>query len=39
MKVTTKIPRKEYPYLAVWVGQDQYLDTKLLQDIKLEDIV
>lgn len=25
MKVTVKIPNKEYPYLAVWVGKDQHL--------------
>ena len=39
MKVTTKIPTTEYPYLAVWVGKDQSLDIKLLHNIKLEDIV
>ena len=39
MKVLTKIPSKEYPYLAVWVGRDQSLDPKLLHNIKLEDIV
>ena len=39
MKVLTKIPQREYPYLAVWVGQDQSLDPKLLHNIKLEDIV
>lgn len=39
MKVLTKIPAKEYPYLAVWVGKDQSLDPKLLHKIKLEDIV
>lgn len=39
MKVLTKIPTTEYPYLAVWVGKDQSLDPKLLHNIKLEDIV
>lgn len=39
MKVLTKIPSKEYPYLAVWAGQDQSLDPKLLHNIKPKDIV
>ena len=39
MKVTVQIPIKDYPYLAVWVGQDQFLDPKLTGNIKPEDIV
>ena len=39
MKVTRQIPTKDYPYLAVWVGEDQFLDPKLTHNIKTEDIV
>ena len=39
MTVTKKIPQKEYPYLATWVGRDQFLDPKLIHNVKVEDIV
>jgi hypothetical protein len=39
MKVTKQIPTKEYPYLAVWVGKDEFLDPKLIHNVKVEDIV
>lgn len=39
MKITTQMPSKEYPYLAVWVGRDTQLDNNLLHNVKQEDIV
>ena len=39
MKVTRQIRTKDYPYLAVWAGQEQFLDPKLTHNIKTEDIV
>ena len=29
MKITTNIPSKEYPYLAVWVGGGGIIDSEI----------
>lgn len=39
MTVTKEVPQTKYPYLATWVGKDQFLDPKLIHNVKLEDIV
>lgn len=39
MKVTVKIPNKEYPYLAVWAGKDQHLTMDEISRINKSDIV
>jgi hypothetical protein len=39
MKTEIKTPQKEYPYLAIWVGLDQYLTEKQISEIRPKDIV
>jgi hypothetical protein len=39
MKVVTSVPKKQYPYLAYWVGSDKTLSKEMLTNLKKEDIV
>lgn len=39
MKITTQIPEKEYPYLAVWAGKEEHLTIEQIARIKTKDIV
>ncbi len=39
MKVVTSVPKKQYPYLAYWVGSDKTFTKEMLTNLKKEDIV
>jgi hypothetical protein len=39
MKVVTSVPKKQYPYLAFWVGSDKTFSKEMLINLKKEDIV
>lgn len=39
MIITTNTPKKQYPYLAYWVGSDKTLTKEMLTNLKKEDIV
>jgi hypothetical protein len=38
MKVTTKPTERDYPYLAVWVGVDNHLSEKTIQNKRISEI-
>ncbi len=39
MKITVKIPTKEYPYLAVWADKGEHLTMQQVSRIEQKDIV